>query len=113
MKKIIHYISTTMNMFKCTTMALTVVTFAACSGTVNTTDSKYFTKEGISTEKIMTFTSHCPANVKFYVEVSGSMNGFFRSNFSTKFKNDVWSVITVKTIPSICCGNDRKINLDC
>lgn len=68
--------------------------FSSCGGTVNTTGSKFFTEDGECTEKIKTFASNCPSNVKFYVEVSGSMNGFFRSNQSTKFKNDVWSVIT-------------------
>ena len=68
--------------------------FISCSGTVNTTGSKFFTEDGECIEKTKTFTSQHPSVVKFYVEVSGSMNGFFRSNQSTKFKNDVWSVIT-------------------
>lgn len=68
--------------------------FISCGGTVNTTGSKFFTEDGECTEKIKTFASSSPSDVKFYVEVSGSMNGFFRSNQSTKFKNDVWSVVT-------------------
>lgn len=34
-----------------------------------------------------------PSTVKFYVEVSGSMNGFFRANKPTDFKSDVWNVL--------------------
>ena len=94
MKKKILSLLTATDLFKCTTMAFATAILLACGGTVNTTESKFFTKEGISTEKTKTFVSQPPTNVKFYVEVSGSMNGFFRSNLSTKFKNDVWSVIT-------------------
>lgn len=82
------------NLLKSIIIAFTMVAFVACCGNVNKTNSKFFTEDGISTEKIKSFVSSQPSNVKFYVEVSGSMNGFFRSNLSTKFKNDVWSVIT-------------------
>lgn len=75
-------------------LAVSVMLLVSCGGVVNTTGSKFFTEDGMCTEKIKTFVSSCPSGVKFYVEVSGSMNGFFRSNQSTKFKNDVWSVIT-------------------
>lgn len=73
---------------------LVLAMLSACRGAVNTTGSKYFNEDGTSREKPKTFVSKQPANVKFYVEVSGSMNGFFRSNQATKFKNDVWSVVT-------------------
>ena len=68
--------------------------FISCSGAVNTTNSKYFTENGESTERVKTFVSAAPSKANFYVEASGSMNGFFRSNRATKFKHDVWSVIT-------------------
>lgn len=35
-----------------------------------------------------------PTAVRFYVEVSGSMNGFFRANQATDFKADLWTVLT-------------------
>lgn len=35
-----------------------------------------------------------PQKIKFFVEVSGSMNGFFRANAPTKFKEDVWRVLS-------------------
>ena len=67
---------------------------SSCGGVINITGSKFFTVDGKSTENVKSFASCSPSDVKFYIEVSGSMNGFFRSNQSTKFKNDVWSVVT-------------------
>lgn len=78
----------------CVAVLLVLAVFSACRGTVNTTGSKFFSEDGKSLEKPKTFVSSKPKEVKFYVEVSGSMNGFFRSNQATKFKNDVWSVVT-------------------
>jgi len=38
------------------------------------------------------FTPESPTRIRFCVEVSGSMNGFFRANIPTDFKTDVWAV---------------------
>lgn len=38
------------------------------------------------------FTPESPSRIRFFVEVSGSMNGFFRANVPTNFKTDVWAV---------------------
>ncbi len=38
------------------------------------------------------FTPESPTRIRFFVEVSGSMNGFFRANIPTDFKTDVWAV---------------------
>lgn len=35
-----------------------------------------------------------PSSIKFFVEVSGSMNGFFRANKPTYFKTDVWQILS-------------------
>lgn len=78
----------------CVAVLLVLAVLLACRGTVNTTGSKFFNEDGTSREKPKTFVSSQPKEVKFYVEVSGSMNGFFRSNQATKFKNDMWSVVT-------------------
>ena len=40
------------------------------------------------------FSVEKPSALGFYVEVSGSMNGFFRSNKATRFKKDVWSIVS-------------------
>ena len=75
-------------------MLLNCSFLTSCGGVVNTTGSKFFTVDGKSTEKVKSFASRSPSDVKFYIEVSGNMNGFFRSNQSTKFQKDVWSVVT-------------------
>lgn len=40
------------------------------------------------------FTINEPSKIKFYVEVSGSMNGFFRANKPTDFKTDVYEIMS-------------------
>lgn len=35
-----------------------------------------------------------PTSLDFYVEVSGSMNGFFRANRATAFKTDIWAIVS-------------------
>lgn len=75
-------------------LAFASVAFISCSSEVNTIGSKHFTEDGEYKEKVSIFKSQQPASVNFYIEVSGSMNGFFRSNLATQFKHDVWSVIS-------------------
>lgn len=65
-----------------------------CEKYLNPNELPYFDKDGNYKEKVATFTSKVPSEIKFYVEVSGSMNGFFRSNKPTQFKKDVWSVFS-------------------
>ena len=65
-----------------------------CGKHLNPNELPHFDKEGNYKEKVVTFTSKAPSEIKFYVEVSGSMNGFFRSNKPTQFKKDVWSVFS-------------------
>ena len=74
--------------------ALCLSSCALFSSKVNTIDSVHFTEDGKCRDKVVHFASKVPENVKFYVEVSGSMNGFFRSNQATRFKHDLWSVMT-------------------
>lgn len=66
----------------------------SCVKSLNPNELPHFDKEGNYKEKVATFTSKAPSEIKFYVEVSGSMNGFFRSNKPTQFKKDVWSVFS-------------------
>lgn len=60
---------------------------------INSIHHPSFTAEGYLLDSIETFHQVPPSSIKFYVEASGSMNGFFRSNLSTKFKIDVWNVL--------------------
>lgn len=61
----------------------------------NTIPDPNFDEDGrlINTPK-KTFMMEDPSRVKFYVEVSGSMNGFFRRNMPTDFKIDLWDIVS-------------------
>lgn len=67
-----------------------------CSGDVNTNQSEYFTLDGhlIPDTTTVKFHRDLPQSVNFYIEVSGSMNGFFRANRPTDFKTDVWNILS-------------------
>lgn len=82
----------------CKTIATCFIAFfiVSCNSNVNTVYDENFDKEGHFLKDSINkdfFISKQPAKVKFYVEVSGSMNGFFRANRSTDFKSDLWEII--------------------
>lgn len=63
---------------------------------INTIPDPHFTKGGYyladTTENKLILEQ--PSSLKFFVEVSGSMNGFFRANKPTYFKSDVWQILS-------------------
>ncbi len=62
---------------------------------INTVSDPHFTEDGYSLDSIKeSFSVEKPSALGFFVEVSGSMNGFFRSNKATRFKKDVWSIVS-------------------
>lgn len=69
--------------------------FASCSGDINSNYDPHFTDDGFlihdSTNQKKSIDL---AKVRFYVEVSGSMNGFFRASQPTDFKKDVWQILS-------------------
>ena len=71
------------------------VSLTGCNTNVNTNNHPKFTKEGyfINDSTSTVFKMEDPSLIKFYVEVSGSMNGFFRSNLPTYFKQDFWKIL--------------------
>ena len=75
-------------------LAFSLIT--SCSD-INTNGDSRFTLDGYlikdSTDTEYFAPKH-PSNVKFYVEVSGSMNGFFRANRPTQFKADLWQILS-------------------
>jgi hypothetical protein len=71
---------------------LLVLLLSGCK--VNPNGLPHFDEDGNYLEKDQHFTSMQPTKVKFFVEASGSMNGFFRSNKPTQFKTDIWSIIS-------------------
>ena len=69
----------------------------SCGGVVNTNFDSHFTEDGelvADSDSVRDFAPCRPQLIKFYVEVSGSMNGFFRSGVPTDFKTDVWQVMS-------------------
>lgn len=69
--------------------------FCCCGGSINTNHDPRFDEAGyLLNDSIQPFRPEPPAAIKFYVEVSGSMNGFFRPNKPTQFKTDVWNVLS-------------------
>ena len=69
----------------------------SCDGIVNTVGDKHFEEDGtikLDSNEGVAFVPTAPTQIKFYVEVSGSMNGFFRANKVTYFKQDVWQIFS-------------------
>ena len=64
---------------------------------INTVGDSHFTSDGelIINESldIDSFKMIPPTRIKYYIESSGSMNGFFRQNRPTHFKSDVWEIM--------------------
>ena len=71
-----------------------VMLLSSCNP-INTVSDPHFTEDGYSLDSIKeSFSVEKPSALGFFVEVSGSMNGFFRSNKATRFKKDVWSIVS-------------------
>lgn len=75
---------------------IAIALFKSIVGSVlNTNYDSHFTEEGypILSDSISNNTEQTPVTkINFYVEVSGSMNGFFRANKITRFKKDVYEI---------------------
>lgn len=62
---------------------------------MNTVQDPSFDKFGYYIDSLKpTFEAKAPKALGFFAEVSGSMNGFFRSNRATQFKKDIWSIVS-------------------
>ena len=70
------------------------ISLVSCGGSlINTNHNDHFTDEGYFKKDSIAEVFETPlSRIKFYVEVSGSMNGFFRANKPTHFKKDVWEI---------------------
>lgn len=76
-------------------MIFSVISLISCNSSVNTVSDTHFTDDGYCLDSLQeTFTADPPSALKFYIEVSGSMNGFFRPNKATRFKKDIWSIVS-------------------
>ena len=68
---------------------------SSCRRVINTVQDSSFDKYGLCLDSAKAvFSAQSSSALHFYVEVSGSMNGFFRSNQANKFKKDVWSIVS-------------------
>lgn len=85
----------TLNVLSCKLLSVVMaITLASCGGgVINTNDNLHFTDDGYFKKDSIGVISETPlSRIKFFVEVSGSMNGFFRANKPTHFKKDVWEI---------------------
>lgn len=79
---------------------IVISSFTACSKgrdkKINLIGSPYFTSDGcLKTDSTIVHYKEEPCSrLKLYVESSGSMNGFFRPNKATQFKEDVWCIFS-------------------
>lgn len=77
-------------------LVLVCVCMMGSCESINTVDDSHFDEDGnaiYNLQDSVFFAPVEPSKVKFYFEVSGSMNGFFRSNAPTGFKADVHEVL--------------------
>ncbi len=96
------------------TLLVCVIVFSITSlvgcGSINTNFDPHFTDDGelIIDSTETDFKLRHPSKVNFYVEVSGSMNGFFRANCATGFKSDVWEIMSFYSplVSDICVLTD-------
>ncbi len=83
-----------LKLFSCVLAPLLLMSSCSLSR-INTVSDLHFTDDGYCLDSIKeSFSVEKPSGLGFYVEVSGSMNGFFRSNKATRFKKDVWSIVS-------------------
>lgn len=69
--------------------------FVFCSSPINSINDPHFDENGVYLDSLgATFQTVMPTSLNFYVEVSGSMNGFFRANRTTAFKTAVWAIVS-------------------
>ena len=79
-------------------IAIIISSVGSCSVCSNTTHRAWFNEDGTAVvdttlSAIDTFRIESPTKVHFYMEASGSMNGFLRGGIPTDFKTDVWEII--------------------
>lgn len=73
---------------------LALMTMEACGGGLNTMNDSHFSVDGDLLTKQSYAKLDYSSNISFYVESSGSMNGFFRANQPTNFKQDVYEIMS-------------------
>lgn len=94
---------------------LTSFMFAGCWHDINCLPDSHFTDEGkIKSEYLpdSSLEKELAENVKFFIEASGSMNGLYRPQCSTEFRDDVYQIVCYYTRASekvyTLCQNNGK-----
>lgn len=78
---------------KLLSVVMAIILVSCGGGVINTNYNPHFTEQGYLVNDSIGESTETPlSRIKFYVEVSGSMNGFFRANKPTHFKKDVWEI---------------------
>ena len=87
-----------------------ILFFISCSTPINNINDPHFDENGVYLDSLgATFKAENPSSIDFFVEVSGSMNGFFRANKPTAFKTDVWAIVSNFGNPGVYVpSNDGK-----
>ncbi len=88
MKKLSH------NLGLCSIALLALMTMGACGVNLNPMQNPHFTDSGELLGKQTYAKLDYNSTIHFYVESSGSMNGFFRANRPTGFKQDVYKIMS-------------------
>lgn len=70
------------------------MTISACCDSLNTLNDPHFTGEGTLIKKPSFAKLDYNSVIHFYIESSGSMNGFFRAGQPTSFKQDVYEIMS-------------------
>lgn len=73
---------------------LALMTISACCDSLNTLADPHFTEEGKLIQNPSFAKLDYNSVIHFYIESSGSMNGFFRAGQPTNFKQDVYEIMS-------------------
>lgn len=73
---------------------LALMTMSACCEGLNTQNNPHFTEKGELIQNPSFAKLDYNSVIHFYIESSGSMNGFFRAGQPTSFKQDVYEIMS-------------------
>ena len=73
---------------------LALMTISACNDNLNTQNNLHFTEKGELIQNPSFAKLDYNSVIHFYIESSGSMNGFFRAGQPTSFKQDVYEIMS-------------------
>ena len=83
-----------------------LIVFSSSCKTLNQTPLPHYNEDGVLEEKIFNsfYTSEVPESISLYIESSGSMNGLFRPNQSTRFQYDISAILTCRELTDVITG---------